>query len=109
MRDRHTKVRVLVARRVLQDMKDSPSDSGAYMARIESFRRQFEAIASDKFDYRHRKGKFEITSGDIGRLLVERLNSKRDETRSGRKSDRLLKNVPFSRRDFFLRACGERR
>jgi Protein of unknown function (DUF1488) len=75
MKDRHTTVRVLVARRVLQDMRSSPSDSRAYMARFESFRKEFEAIASDKFDHAQSRGKIEITSSDMVRFLVERLNS----------------------------------
>lgn len=75
MRNRHTTVRVLVARRVLQDMKNSPGGAGACMARFESFRKEFEAIASDKFDHGHVGGKVEITSADMVRFLVERLNA----------------------------------
>lgn len=75
MRDRHTTVRVLVARRVLQDMRSSSTDSGACLARFELFRKEFEAIASDKFDHGHGRAKIEITSSDMVRFLVERLNS----------------------------------
>jgi hypothetical protein len=75
MRNRHTTIRVLVARRVLQDMRSSSGDGGACMARFESFRKEFEAIASDKFDHGDGRAKIEITSGDMVRFLVERLNS----------------------------------
>ncbi len=75
MRDRHTTVRVLVARRVLQDMRGASADGDACLARFESFRREFEAIASAKFDHGHGGAKLEITSSDRVRFLVERLNS----------------------------------
>jgi hypothetical protein len=75
MRNRHATVRVLVARRVLQDMRSSNGESGACMARFESFRKEFEAIASDKFDHGEGGPKVEITGSDMVRFLVERLNS----------------------------------
>jgi hypothetical protein len=56
-------------------MRSSSSDGGACMARFESFRREFEAIASDKFDHGRGGAKVEITSSDMVRFLVEKLNS----------------------------------
>ena len=75
MMNEATTVRVLVARRVLQDMKGSDSFEGGYLARFEEFRREFEAIASDKFDDGHISGKIEIASSDMVKFLVERLNA----------------------------------
>ena len=75
MTHEHTTVRVLVVRRVLQDLKNRTVDDDDYLGRFESFRKEFEAIASDKFDQGHSKGKIEITSSDMVRFLVERLNS----------------------------------
>ena len=68
-------VRVVVVRRVLQDMKSSPLDGEGNIARFEAFRKEFEAIASDKFDGGHGGGKIEITSSDMVKFLVERLNA----------------------------------
>ena len=70
-----TTVRVLVVRRVLQDMKSSPPGEGGFLNRFETFRREFEAIASDKFDDSRGGGKIEITSSDMVKFLVERLNA----------------------------------
>jgi hypothetical protein len=69
-----TTIRVLVARRVLQDLKKAPAESG-YLPRFEAFRKEFEAIASDKFDDGQFCGKIEITSSDMVKFLVERLNA----------------------------------
>jgi hypothetical protein len=75
MRHDATTVRVVVIRRVLQDMKSAPLDGEGYMARFEAFRKEFEAIASDKFDDGRCSGKIEITSSDMVKFLVERLNA----------------------------------
>ena len=68
-------VRVVVARRILEDMKSAPAGDDGYLARFEAFRNEFEAIASDKFDDGHVSGKIEITSSDMVKFLVERLNA----------------------------------
>jgi hypothetical protein len=68
-------VRVLVIRKVLQDLRSGRPEESAYLARFEAFRREFEAIASDKFDHGPCKGKIEITSSDMVKFLVERLNA----------------------------------
>jgi Protein of unknown function (DUF1488) len=75
MRHDSTTVRVVVVRRVLQDMKSSPVDEEGHIARFEAFRKEFEAIASDKFDEGHGGGKLGITSSDMVKFLVERLNA----------------------------------
>jgi uncharacterized protein DUF1488 len=75
MRHDDTTVRVVVVRRVLQDMKNSAPEDEGYLARFEAFRREFEAIASDKFDGGPFMGKVEITSSDMVKFLVERLNA----------------------------------
>jgi Protein of unknown function (DUF1488) len=75
MRHDSTTVRVVVARRVLQDMKSSPLDAAGHIGRFEAFRKEFEAIASDKFDDGHAATRIEITSSDMVKFLVERLNA----------------------------------
>jgi hypothetical protein len=75
MRRDATTVRVVVARRVLEDMKSTSFEGDGYIARFETFRKEFEAIASDKFDNGHCNGKVEITSSDMVKFLVERLNA----------------------------------
>ena len=68
-------VRVVVARRILQDMKSTPLEDEGYLNRFEAFRKEFETIASDKFDEGSYGGRIEITSSDMVKFLVERLNA----------------------------------
>ncbi len=75
MRRGDTIVRVLVARRVLETIERAPVQGDSYIARFEVFRREFESIASDKFDHGPARAKIEITADDMMKFLVERLNA----------------------------------
>jgi hypothetical protein len=75
MRHSDRTVRVLVPRAVLQNIQGLSHEGGGCLARFESHRREFEAVASDKFGDGQPKGKIEITSDDMLRFLVEKLNA----------------------------------
>ena len=63
-------VRVLVTREVLQTIQGSAAPHGL-APRFEFYRREFEAIASDKFD-RGERGALKITASDLLRFAAEK-------------------------------------
>ena len=76
MRRDDATVRVLVARSVLATMESAPAQAGSYIQRFEVFRREFESIASDKFDRGPAKAKIEITADDMMKFLVDGLKAR---------------------------------
>jgi len=66
-----TSIRVLVAREVLQTIADGSADKTTLNASFDLYRRQFEAIASSKFD-RGEKGPIKITWADILKFAADR-------------------------------------
>ena len=60
-------IRVLVTREVLQTIADGYADKASMIARFDVYRRQFEAIASNKFD-RGEKGPIKVTRADVIRF-----------------------------------------
>jgi hypothetical protein len=64
-----TSVRVLVAKEVLQSL--AAKGPLSLMAKFELHRKEFEAIASDKFD-RGNKGPLEITGSDVLKFAAEK-------------------------------------
>jgi hypothetical protein len=63
-----TSVRVVVAREVLQDGSD---DRASLLARFAHYRRQFEAIASNKFDLGE-KGPIKVARADVVKFAADR-------------------------------------
>ncbi len=76
MRHNDTTVRVLVTREVLQGLKSSLSNEGNDMTRFEAHRKEFEAIASDKFDHGQFKGMIKITRDDVLKFAIAKLSSR---------------------------------
>lgn len=68
-------VRVVVPRDLLQNLQSFSRESGGYLARFEAHRKEFEAVASDKFAGGPSKAKIEITSDDLLKFLVQKLNA----------------------------------
>ena len=66
-----TSIRVLVIREVLQTIAGGSADKTSLMATFEVYRREFEAIASGKFD-RGEKGPIRITKADILKFAAEK-------------------------------------
>ena len=64
-------VRVVVTREVLQSIAGTATPQTSYMAKFEFYRREFEAIASDKFD-RGERGALKITPSDFLQFTAER-------------------------------------
>jgi hypothetical protein len=63
-----TSIRVVVAREVLQD---GSADRASLLAKFDLYRRQFETIASDKFDGGE-KGPIKVTRADIIKFVADR-------------------------------------
>ena len=71
-----TIIRILVTREVLQGVASSLPGDGSDIARFEAHRKEFEAIASDKFDHGQFKGTMKIARDDVLKFVTERLNSR---------------------------------
>ena len=68
-------VRVLVPRDVLQSIQSFSREGGDCLSRFEAHRKEFEAVASDKFEGGPSTVRVEITSDDLLKFLVEKLNA----------------------------------
>jgi hypothetical protein len=66
-----TSVRVVVTNEVLQTLADGSVDKTSVLAKFDLYRRQFEAIASDKFD-RGEKGPVKVMRADIIKFVTDR-------------------------------------
>jgi hypothetical protein len=66
-----TSIRVVVAREVLQTLADGSVAKASLLAKFDLYRRQFEAIASDKFD-RGEKGPIKVTRADVIKFVADR-------------------------------------
>jgi len=66
-----TSIRVLVTQEVLQSIAEETLDKSRLLAKFDLYRRQFEAIASDKYD-RGQKGPIRVTKSDILKFAAER-------------------------------------
>jgi hypothetical protein len=67
-----TTVRVLVTHEVLQAIDGSPHEQGGHIARFEAYRREFEAIASAKYDGARFHGPLKIAPPDLLNFIAER-------------------------------------
>jgi len=65
-----TSVRVVVMREVLQEIAGTSADRAATIAKFNAYRRQFEAIASDKFD-RGETRPIEVTRADVIKFAAD--------------------------------------
>jgi hypothetical protein len=65
-----TSIRIIVAREVFEDVEGAAPDKLADIAKFNAFRRQFEAIASDKFDRGERRP-IKITKADIIKFAAD--------------------------------------
>ena len=64
-------IRVLVTRELLQSIAGFDASASACMQKFEYYRREFEAIASDKFD-RGEKGALRIAPSDLLQLIAQK-------------------------------------
>jgi hypothetical protein len=64
-------VRALVTRDLLQAITGSSAPLASYVAKLEFYRKEFEAIAIDKFD-RGEMGALKITPSDLLQFTAER-------------------------------------
>jgi ATP-dependent protease HslVU (ClpYQ) peptidase subunit len=71
MMNAETSIRVLVTREVLQTFADASADRATLIAKFDRYRRQFEAIASDKFD-RGDKSPIRVTRTDVIKFAADR-------------------------------------
>ncbi len=76
MMHNNTIIRILATREVLQGLKSSTPEEGSYMARFEAHRKEFEAIASNKFEHGQFRAMMKITREDVLRFAIAKLNSR---------------------------------
>jgi hypothetical protein len=76
MMHNNTIIRILVTREVLQGLKGSAPEEGNYMASFEAHRKEFEAIATNKFEHGQFRAMMKITREDVLRFAIARLNSR---------------------------------
>ena len=71
MTHERTSIRVVVTQEVLQSIADGSVDKASLLAKFNLYRRQFEAIASNKFD-RGEKGPIKLTRADVIKFAAEK-------------------------------------
>jgi hypothetical protein len=70
MMDDGTSIRVVVTREVLQTLAGGSMDKASLLTKFDFYRRQFEAIASDKFD-RGGNGPIKVTRADVIKFVAD--------------------------------------